>query len=103
MKGLAISLLILFASNLWATQDLKNSYGHIILNSGEKISFKSLQDRTNVLKSLREGENIELFGNIYYPEEISMVKNGKLTIKMKPERKPHQDDYCKRPNQEDYT
>lgn len=94
MKGLLLGLFCL--STLAAgTAQAEMSHRVTELKTHTGLIFKnlSLRESANVLKSLKEGETIELRESHIYPEEVSEVILGKLTNIRITEKRPNQKDY----------
>ncbi len=88
--------MLLVGQNVMARNMNPRDFLGIELCSGEFIELNSLQLKTNVLKSLKKRENIEIMGRVFYPEEITkLIKRG-LTNKGIIERS------LRNPNQGDY-
>lgn len=94
MKGLILLALCLLSLETFASQALKaQDVIALKTHSGKIIRNLSLQESAKVLKSLEADENIEIKGEIIYPEEVSELVLGKLTKSRITEKRPNPKDY----------
>lgn len=94
MKGLIAVLFFLLTLTSYASEGIQaRNLSAIKLTSGEIISHLSLQESTNVLKSLKIEEKIEIRNRIIYFDEVSQLIVSKLTKVKLAEKKPNPQDY----------
>lgn len=98
MKGLIVLALCLLSLGTQAamTNEYKREGGRVRgLETHDGIIIKNLnlQEGTKVLKSLEEGEAIEIREQIIYPEEVSHLIWGRLTEPAFTAKRPNQPDY----------
>ena len=93
MKGL-IAIIFCLLSFVTSASNVKprDLYG-IKISTGEVIRNLNLSEGTKVLKSLDEGENIEIRNKIIYPEQVTQLILGKLTKGRFAEKRPNPQDY----------
>lgn len=93
MKGLIIIALCLLSFGANASNIRPSELFGIKVSSGEIIKNLSLGESTKVLKSLDEGENIEIRSRVIYPEQVTQLIVGKLTKARIAEKRPNPNDY----------
>ena len=94
MKGLIAILFCLVTLSAHASLGIKaRDLTAIKLESGEIISNLSLQESTNVLKSLDLEENFEIRSRVIYPDEVEQLIVSKLTNAKLTGKKPNPQDY----------
>ncbi len=93
MKGLIIIALILLSFGASASNIKPSELFGIKVSTGEIIKNLSLKESTKVLKSLDEGENIEIRSKVIYPEEVTQLIVNKLTKGRFTEKRPNPKDY----------
>ena len=94
MKGFIVFTLCLLSLGAEASLDIKpQEVVSVKTHAGKIIHNLSLQESTNLLKSLETMENIELRDEVIYPEEISEVVLGKLTKIGFTAKRPNPEDY----------
>ena len=93
MKGLIILALCLLSFGASASNIKPSDLFGIKVSTGEVIRNLNLIESANVLKSLKEGENIEIREKVFYPEQVTKLILGKLTKVKFTERKPNPQDY----------
>ena len=93
MKGL-ITIMFCLLSLAASASNIKprDLYG-IKISTGEVIKNLNLSESTNVLKSLDQGENIEIRNKVIYPEQVTQLILGKLTKGRFAEKRPNPQDY----------
>ncbi len=94
MKGLIVFALCIVSLNSFAAPKLKaKDVVGIKTHSGVAIRNLNLQESAKVLKSLEEGENIEIRDEVIYPEEVSELELRQLTKARITEKRPNPKDY----------
>ena len=93
MKGLIAIAFCLLSLGASASLGHKGALVAIEISSGEVIKNLTREESANVLKSIDEGENLELRQQIIYPEEVAQLFFGGLTKGKFVERRPNPQDY----------
>lgn len=93
MKGLIVLALCLLSLGASASNIKPHDLFGIKVSTGEVIKNLNLIESAKVLKSLEDGENIEIREKVIYPEQVSQLILGKLTKVKFTERKPNPQDY----------
>jgi hypothetical protein len=93
MKGLITIALCLLSFGASASSVKPQDLFGIKVSTGEVIRNLNLIESAKVLKSLHEGENIEIRQKVIYPEQVTKLILGKLTKGQLTERRPNPQDY----------
>ena len=93
MKGLIIIVFSLVSFGAYAFSINPANLVAIKISTGEVIKNLTLKESTNILKSLDEGENIEIRSKIIYPEQVTKLIVGRLTKARLTEKSPNPNDY----------
>lgn len=93
MKGLIVITLCLLSFGASASNIKPRDLFGIKVSTGEVIKNLNLIESAKVLKSLDDGENIEIREKVIYPEQVSQLILGRLTKLKITERKPNPQDY----------
>ncbi len=93
MKGFITIALCLLSLGASASNVKPHELFGIKVSTGEVIRNLNLIESAKVLKSLEDGENIEIRDHVIYPEQVNRLILGNLTKGRFIEKRPNPQDY----------